>query len=126
MKFRDRIVLKDLVIPPEWVRIYAPYYGYVEYARPDTGLQPSPVHTIHFSECRIDRATGMVDSTGEWFYYENNKAADTIELGEGIVKMVLGEWRIVLRNPSTKYSSVSLHEYAGRFTITGMVPWEET
>jgi hypothetical protein len=67
----------------------------------------------------------MKDSTGKVEYYENDEAVDTIELGAGIIKMILGEWRIVLMNPSTKYSSIPLSAFHERFTITGMVPWED-
>jgi hypothetical protein len=113
-KFRDRIVLRDLVIPPEWVRIYAPRYGYVEYAMGEN----APVHTIHFSECRIDPATGMVDRTGKEIF-----ELDIDSRGE-IVIQYEGEW-VLSSNKLNTCTHCPLARIHKAITITGMVTWEK-
>jgi len=127
--FRDRYVLKDIVIPPEWVRIYAPFYGYVEYARPDTGLQPSPIHTIHFSECRTDRATGEVAHISAEFQemqgvFENDIFNDGAIVCWGVEE---GQWMVNCAGVMHPLSLYLVNPYANpQPYITGMVPWEAT
>jgi hypothetical protein len=125
MIFRDRIVLKNgTVIMPENIdRVEVVGRGRSTIVSYDVERKNTYSVIAEEGMFRTDRPTGMVDSTGESWYYENDKVIDTIEIGIGTIKMVLGEWRIVLDNPSTKYGSLPLSAFNERFTITGMVPF---